>query len=124
MVLNQENADSPCTYGYVYIPGDAALKEVQKEKPAFQDGAQGWWKEVIRRTAIGAGADSQGSPSVTQECTSENGDVRHDVAVNHSLGEITTRLIHRFRSREGYKLFDDSLPTRVSIASHSDLHIN
>lgn len=71
LVLNQENADSPCTYGYVYIPGDAALKEVQKEKPAFQDGAQGWWKEVIRRTAIGAGADSQGSPSVTQECTSE-----------------------------------------------------
>jgi hypothetical protein len=42
-----------------------ALKQLQAEKPAYQgdDGAQGWWWEVIRRTAIGAGADSQGSYS-------------------------------------------------------------
>lgn len=38
----------------------AALKQVQKEKPAYESGAEGWWGEVIKRTAIGAGADPQG----------------------------------------------------------------
>ena len=39
-----------------------ALKSLQSEKPAYQgkDGARGWWSEVIRMTAIGAGADSKG----------------------------------------------------------------
>jgi hypothetical protein len=39
-----------------------ALKQLQAEKPAYQgkDGARGWWSEVIKRTAIGAGADPQG----------------------------------------------------------------
>lgn len=39
-----------------------ALKQLQTEKPAYQGegGAHAWWSEVIRRTAVGAGADSQG----------------------------------------------------------------
>lgn len=36
-----------------------ALKQVQTEKPAYESGAEGWWGEVIKRTAIGAGADPQ-----------------------------------------------------------------
>ena len=41
------------------LPG---LKQVQKDKPAYHNelGAYGWWSEVIKRTAIGAGADPQG----------------------------------------------------------------
>lgn len=34
-----------------------ALKAVQKELPAYQHGAPLWWSEVIKRTALGAGAD-------------------------------------------------------------------
>lgn len=36
-----------------------ALKQVQKDKPAFagEKGARRWWGEVIERTALGAGAD-------------------------------------------------------------------
>ena len=32
-------------------------------------------------------------------------------AVDRSLGEIVPRLLNRFSSREGYKLYDDTLPT-------------
>ena len=35
-------------------------------------------------------------------------------AVDSSLGEIVPRLLKRFSSREGYKLYDDSLPTRTA----------
>lgn len=37
-----------------------ALKDVQEENSLFSVGAQAWWREVIRRTALGAGADEQG----------------------------------------------------------------
>lgn len=37
-----------------------ALKEVQVESPAYVQGADVWWGEVIRRTALGAGADERG----------------------------------------------------------------
>ncbi|KAI9068052.1 HAD hydrolase subfamily IA REG-2-like protein [Trametes sanguinea] len=68
-----------------------ALKQVQQEQPVYRGGAHDWWRDVIRRTAVGAGADPK--------------------AVDASLGEIVPRLLKRFSSREGYKLFDDSLPT-------------
>jgi len=74
-----------------------ALKQVQKEKPAYQSGAEGWWGEVIKRTAVGAGADPQ--------------------VVARSLDEIVPRLLHRFSSREGYKLYDDSIPTLQRLRS-------
>ncbi|KAG2150473.1 HAD-like domain-containing protein [Suillus clintonianus] len=69
-----------------------ALTQVQKDKPAYQgeSGAEGWWSEVIKRTAIGAGANPQ--------------------AVDSSLPQIVPSLMERFSSREGYKLFHDSLP--------------
>ncbi|KAH9894978.1 HAD hydrolase subfamily IA REG-2-like protein [Cubamyces lactineus] len=69
----------------------SALKQVQQEHPVYRGGAQEWWGDVIRRTAVGAGADPK--------------------AVDASLGEIVPRLLKRFSSREGYKLFDDSLET-------------
>ena len=38
------------------------LKQMQKDKPVYHGplGAHGWWSEVIKRTAIGAGADPHG----------------------------------------------------------------
>ncbi|KZP18684.1 HAD hydrolase subfamily IA REG-2-like protein [Athelia psychrophila] len=72
-----------------------ALKQVQKEKPAFADekgtNPERWWGEVIKRTALGAGAD----PTKLEE--------------HHSI--LTQRLMHRFSSSEGYELFDDTMPT-------------
>jgi REG-2-like HAD superfamily hydrolase len=68
-----------------------ALTQVQKENPAYKgsSGAHGWWREVIKRTAIGAGANPQ--------------------AVDSSLPKIVPSLMERFSSRQGYKLFHDSL---------------
>lgn len=37
-----------------------ALKQVQKERPAYEKGTNAWWIEVIRRTAVSAGADEAG----------------------------------------------------------------
>lgn len=42
------------------ITRHAALSKVQKEKPAYESGAEDWWGEVIKLTAVGAGADPQG----------------------------------------------------------------
>ena len=41
-----------------------ALKQLQADKPAYKDGAYAWWGEVIRRTALGAGADAKGMPAL------------------------------------------------------------
>jgi hypothetical protein len=46
----------------------SALKDVQRERPAYaasknvhmKPGAEGWWAEVIGRTAVGAGSDPTG----------------------------------------------------------------
>jgi hypothetical protein len=75
---------------------ETALKQLQREKPAYTSGATQWWAEVIRRTAIGAGADS--------------------LRVDSSLERIVPELMHRFSSREGYRLFDDTLSTRAYCA--------
>jgi hypothetical protein len=47
----------------------SALKDVQRERPAYapskdmskRPGADGWWAEVIERTAVGAGSDPTGT---------------------------------------------------------------
>ncbi|KAI6125714.1 hypothetical protein EV401DRAFT_1936927 [Pisolithus croceorrhizus] len=89
----------------------STLKQVQKEKPAYkgQAGVLGWWTEVIKGTAIGAGARPQ--------------------AVEESLGQIVPVLMKRFSSREGYKLYDDALPVlrqlrkmnvRTALVSNAD----
>ncbi|KAF5316871.1 hypothetical protein D9611_003975 [Ephemerocybe angulata] len=73
----------------------AALKAVQKELPAYQHGAPAWWSEVIKRTALGAGADPQ--------------------RLSSSLDAIVPTLLHRFSSREGYKAFPDAIPTILAL---------
>ncbi|KAG9316718.1 hypothetical protein JVU11DRAFT_2778 [Chiua virens] len=89
----------------------ASLKQVQKDKPAYgaQLGAHEWWSEVIKGTAIGAGANPQ--------------------AVETFLKEIVSQLMDRFSSSQGYRLFDDSLPVlrqfqdmnvRTALISNSD----
>lgn len=39
---------------------------------------------------------------------------RMHAAVEASLNEIVPHLMRRFSSSEGYKLFDDTLPVRMS----------
>ncbi|GAB1524709.1 hypothetical protein RhiTH_007863 [Rhizoctonia solani] len=77
-----------------------ALRQVQRERPAYGDGKTGpvesdpvrsWWREVISRTALGAGAD----PQRTED----------------HLDEAVTELLHIFSSKEGYKLSDGALQT-------------
>lgn len=84
---------------------------MQTEKPAYQSGPSDWWGEVINRTAIGAGADPQGWSLSTLRIVALR--ERHGTVVGRFLGQIVPRLLHRFSSKEGYKLFDDSLPCCV-----------
>ncbi|KAF8513027.1 HAD hydrolase subfamily IA REG-2-like protein [Hysterangium stoloniferum] len=74
-----------------------ALKDMQREKPAYAGGAQGWWKLVIRRTAVGAGADEQ--------------------RVDSSLDIMVPALLQRFSGQEGYKTFNDAVPTLEGLLS-------
>ncbi|KAF8806424.1 HAD-like protein [Phlegmacium glaucopus] len=90
-----------------------ALKQVQAEHPSYDKGAKQWWSDVIRRTAIGAGAS------------------RH--ALDKNLSDIVETLMVRFSSKEGYKAFDDAISTirdlhdqqgiRTAIVSNGDNRI-
>lgn len=109
-----------------------ALKQLQAEKPAYQadGGFPGWWYEVIKRTAIGAGGDPQGLSCKLFGFLRNPGPLRYHICksplralghvltllylvVSTSLPEIVPRLLTRFSSSEGYKLFDDTLPVRM-----------
>jgi len=61
------------------------------ERPAYNQGADAWWGEVIRKTALGAGAD--------------------DRALDASIHQIVPKLLDRFSSKEGYAVFEDAIPT-------------
>ncbi|KAG5634780.1 hypothetical protein H0H81_000805 [Sphagnurus paluster] len=37
-----------------------AFRSLEKEDPVYSKGSYPWWAEVIRRTALGAGADEKG----------------------------------------------------------------
>jgi hypothetical protein len=92
-----------------------ALKELQTQRPAYrgEGGAEGWWAEVIKKTAVGAGGNPQGACS---SCCpfSENADTLSlRIAVNTSLPQMVSQLMARFSSREGYQLFDDVVPART-----------
>jgi len=62
----------------------------------YSKGSRTWWSEVVRRTALGAGAD----PKVLDE----------------SLPEIVSRLMARFSTKEGYRAFDDAIPCMRCLA--------
>ncbi|KAL5485227.1 hypothetical protein ACEPAI_7869 [Sanghuangporus weigelae] len=68
-----------------------ALKELQTSRPAYADGPESWWAAVISRTALGAGA--------------------RESDVNEHIGTVVPKLLRRFSSREGYALYDDTIPT-------------
>lgn len=67
-----------------------ALKAVHQTNPTYAKGSSVWWAEVIRRTALDAGANARD--------------------VDEHLAKIVPRLLQVFSSREGYKAFDDALP--------------
>ncbi|KAJ7901933.1 HAD-like domain-containing protein [Mycena olivaceomarginata] len=79
-----------------------ALSQLRSEKPVYGNDTSSWWSEVIRRTALGAGAE----PKVLEK----------------SLFLITPRLMDAFRSKEGYKAFDDSLG--ILAALHDFRHVS
>ncbi|KLO14260.1 HAD-like protein [Schizopora paradoxa] len=74
-----------------------ALKQLETERPAYEQGHETWWADVIRRTAVGAGAPAE--------------------VVEHALPTLVPGLLKRFSSREGYKLYDDALPTLKALQS-------
>ncbi|TCD62797.1 hypothetical protein EIP91_006390 [Steccherinum ochraceum] len=89
-----------------------ALKQLQAEQPVYKGGANAWWADVVRRTALGAGADCH--------------------AVDRHIGEIVPRLMKRFSSKKGYKLYDDTLPcleqlkslnVRTAVISNTDVRM-
>ncbi|KAJ6499205.1 HAD-like domain-containing protein [Mycena sanguinolenta] len=80
-----------------------AIGQLRTEKPVYGNDSNAWWSEVIRRTALGAGAE----PKVLEK----------------SLTSITPRLMKMFSSKDGYKLaFDDSLSSVVH-ALHNELGV-
>ncbi|CAG7850515.1 SubName: Full=Uncharacterized protein {ECO:0000313/EMBL:CCA67583.1} [Serendipita indica DSM 11827] len=88
-------------------PGD-----VKTSFKTESDAASAWWAEVIRRTAIGAGAEPK--------------------AVDDALPKIVPSLLKRFSSKEGYTLYDDTVPTlnalhrrgiRTGLVSNTDLRM-
>jgi len=100
------------TPGVVQKSFKAALKKVQAERPAYTGLPDNWWSEVIYRTAIGAGADP--------------------TRVEQALPQIVPTLLHRFSSKKGYKLFDDTIPTlqtlqglkvKMALVSNTDLRM-
>ncbi|PFH51562.1 hypothetical protein AMATHDRAFT_142395 [Amanita thiersii Skay4041] len=68
-----------------------ALRTLQAEYPAYAQGSERWWSEVIRKTALAAGADAD--------------------KLQASLPVIVRLLLKRFSSKEGYKAFDDTNET-------------
>jgi len=90
----------------------SALKKVQTDRPAYNGQPDNWWSEVVYRTAVGAGAEP--------------------TRVERALPDIVPALLHRFSSKEGYKLYDDALPTlralrerkiKIGLVSNTDLRM-
>ncbi|KAG6845899.1 hypothetical protein H0H87_000705 [Tephrocybe sp. NHM501043] len=89
-----------------------AFRSLEKEQPVYAKGSRIWWSQVIRRTALGAGADKK--------------------ILDSSLHLIVPRLLDRFSSREGYRAFDDAitvvrslraLSIRTAVISNADSRI-
>lgn len=80
-----------------------AFMSVQAEQPTYNQGSQLWWTEVIKRTALGAGADEQ--------------------ALSSSLAQIVSRLMTRFSSKEAYEAYDDTLPSLRALADDLNVEV-
>ncbi|KAF5322153.1 hypothetical protein D9619_001896 [Psilocybe cf. subviscida] len=87
----------------------SALRDVQKEHPSYRQGVETWWRDVIRRTALGAGGNKK--------------------ALDANLAPIVDSLMKRFSSGEGYRAFHDAIPTikqlstmgiRTAVVSNGD----
>ncbi|KAG8887228.1 hypothetical protein FRB98_000325 [Tulasnella sp. 332] len=79
-----------------------ALKDLKDSKPAYQGGKDAWWADVVRKTAIGAGADP--------------------IAVERSLPEILATLMETFRSKRGYSLYADVIMCLHALKSNG-IHV-
>ncbi|KAF8070532.1 HAD-like domain-containing protein [Lyophyllum atratum] len=79
-----------------------AFQSLEREQPVYSKGSDAWWSEVIRRTALGAGADEK--------------------ALTASLPEIVPRLLRRFSSKEGYRAFDDAIPALQALRDELKVH--
>ncbi|TFK73991.1 HAD-like protein [Pluteus cervinus] len=90
-----------------------ALEKVQKERPAYEQGKDAWWRDVIYQTALGAGANEK--------------------ALSSSLSPIVAGLMACFSSKEGYVAYEDVFPTlghlssktkvRTAVVSNADSRI-
>ncbi|KAJ1304811.1 hypothetical protein OPQ81_005946 [Rhizoctonia solani] len=98
-----------------------ALREVQQERPAYANGktepvegdaVRSWWKEVVRKTALGAGADPQ---KMSLKSTSDV------TETDKHLDDAVTELLHIFSSKEGYKLSEGVLQTISSLKTELDI---
>ncbi|KAL5631238.1 hypothetical protein ACGC1H_006924 [Rhizoctonia solani] len=101
-----------------------ALREVQQERPAYaygngktdgveNDAVRSWWKEVIRRTALGAGADPQSTSFRLGNNRLSKGVAETDAHLDDAVAE----LLHIFSSKKGYKLTEGTLQTVSTLQS-------
>ncbi|KAG6918718.1 hypothetical protein DXG01_012203 [Tephrocybe rancida] len=84
----KSNYESKFGLGLI-VPPHSAFHSLEREQPVYGKGSQAWWSEVIRRTALGAGANEK--------------------ALDVSLHSIVSQLLDRFSSKEGYRAFDDAI---------------
>jgi hypothetical protein len=89
-----------------------ALKAVQKKHPSYNKGAENWWRDVIRGTALGAGGNERGELESLMTVFSALTFIAVFSEVDLHLSEIVKKLMKRFSSKEGYCPFDDAIPTR------------
>lgn len=88
------------------------MKAVQTEHPSYAKGAENWWRDVIRRTALGAGGNEPGEFVSLMTVLSALTFIVAFSEIDAHLSEIVKKLMKRFSSREGYRAFDDAIPTR------------
>ncbi|KAG7091241.1 hypothetical protein E1B28_010292 [Marasmius oreades] len=79
-----------------------SLRQLQAERPAYigEGGSEGWWQEVVRRTIL-------------RSCKVDKNQLEYN------LPQITRNLIHRFSSKEGYREFEDALPTLYKLQARN-----
>lgn len=72
-----------------------ALQKVKQSHPSYARGHELWWTEVIRQTALGAGAYAD--------------------KVETNLSDVVHDLLDRFSSKRGYAAYDDVRSTLTEL---------